>query len=160
MTCPSPTALLSCHPVTTSAKIHVVDLVVTHTGGQNEGLCRVHSNRSDVVWMGLERCDLLRGVVVVYTQLEVIGTYIRALSAPICHQPRKLYPTCNYPILPCNEATGTNGYIGKLEGFDDRLRDIRPYMDVSCLGQPAASIMVSKLCVPLYNVVRIHGSVG
>jgi hypothetical protein len=55
-------------------------LGATHTGGQDEGLCRVHSNGANVVWMCLERCDLLRGVVVVYAQLEVIGTYIRATS--------------------------------------------------------------------------------
>jgi hypothetical protein len=40
----------------------------------------VHSNGANVVWVCLERCDLLRGVVVVYAQLEVIGTYIRATS--------------------------------------------------------------------------------
>jgi hypothetical protein len=52
----------------------------THTGGQDEGLCGVHSNGADVVWVCLERCDLLRCVVVVYAQLEVIGTYIQAAS--------------------------------------------------------------------------------
>jgi hypothetical protein len=46
----------------------------THTGGQDKGLCRVYSDGADVVWVCLERCDLLRCVVVVDAQLEVIGT--------------------------------------------------------------------------------------
>jgi hypothetical protein len=47
---------------------------VTHTGGQNEGLRRVHSDGANVVGVRLKRCDLLRGVVVIDAQLEVIGT--------------------------------------------------------------------------------------
>ena len=64
--------------------------------------------------MRLERCDLLRGVVVVDAQLEVIGT-------------------CYYPILPRDEATGAYGYIGELEGLDDGLRYVRPDVDVAAI---------------------------
>ena len=45
----------------------------THTGGQDKGLCWVDGDGANVVGMGLERCNLFRGVVVVYAQLEVIG---------------------------------------------------------------------------------------
>jgi hypothetical protein len=48
--------------------------IVTHTGGQDERLCRVHSDCANVVGVCLERRDLLRGVVVVDAQLKVIGT--------------------------------------------------------------------------------------
>ena len=50
--------------------------VITHTSGQNEWLRRVYSDCANVVGMCLGRCDLLRGVVVVDAQLEVIGTCI------------------------------------------------------------------------------------
>jgi hypothetical protein len=56
-----------------SLRSHSAGCEWTHAGCQNEGLRWVDSNGSDVVWMGLERCDLLRGVVVVYAQLEVVG---------------------------------------------------------------------------------------
>lgn len=48
--------------------------IKTHAGSQDKGLCWVHSNGADVVWVCLERSNLLRGIVVVDTQLEVIGT--------------------------------------------------------------------------------------
>lgn len=68
--------------------------------------------------------------------------------------------TCNNPILPCNEATSADGYVGELKGLDNRLRDIRPYVDVSCRRQLSACPAFLKLGIPLYRVVRIHGSVG
>ena len=46
--------------------------------------------------------DLLGGIVVVDTELEVIRT-------------------ANDPVLPRNELTSTNGDIGELESFDNRL---------------------------------------
>jgi len=136
MTCPSPTALLSYHPVTRSAKRLSLDSKATHTGSQDKRLCRVHCDGSDVVRMRLERCDLLRGVVIVYAQLEVVGTYIRVSSTPAFQQRPGMRPTCDYPILPCNEAPGAYGYVGELKCLDDRLRYVRPYVDVSCLHQP------------------------
>jgi hypothetical protein len=33
-------------------------------------------------------------------------------------------PTCYYPILPRNEATGADGDVGELERLDDRLCDV------------------------------------
>ena len=39
--------------------------LVTHTSCQDEGLCWVHSDGANVIGVRLERCDLLRGVVVV-----------------------------------------------------------------------------------------------
>ena len=41
-------------------------------GGEDKRLGRVDGNRANVVGMGLERSDLLGGVVVVDTELEVI----------------------------------------------------------------------------------------
>lgn len=58
-------------------------LCATHTGGQNERLGRVHGDCADVVWVGLERCDLLGGVVVVYAHLEVIRSCNQASSTVI-----------------------------------------------------------------------------
>jgi len=58
---------------TKSASFLSLVIITTHTGGQDERLRGVHSDGSDVVWMRLERCDLLRGVVVVDAQLEVVG---------------------------------------------------------------------------------------
>ena len=51
-------------------------------------------------------------------------------------------PTCNDPILPCNEATGADGHVGEFECLDDRLGDVRPNVDVSCRCQYSASIVV------------------
>jgi hypothetical protein len=69
-------------------------------------------------------------------------------------------PTCNYPVLPRNEAAGADGYVGEFECLDNGLRDVRPDVDVTCLCQLVASRDGSTLCLPLYRVVRIHGSVG
>ena len=41
--------------------------------------------------------------------------------------------TCNYPVLSRDEATGADGDIGELEGLDNRLRNVRPDVDVACL---------------------------
>jgi hypothetical protein len=47
--------------------------MTTYTGGEDEGLCGVHGDGTNVVGMRLKGRDLLRRVVVVYAQLEVIG---------------------------------------------------------------------------------------
>ena len=70
------------------------------------------------------------------------------------------YPTCYYPVLPGDEATGADGYVGELKCLHNGLCYVRPDVDVSCLGQHSACLEVSALFVPLYKVVRIHGSVG
>jgi hypothetical protein len=100
----------------------------------------VDDDASDVIWMSFERGDLLRGVVIVDSQLKVI----RATDDP---------------VLPSNKATSANRYIGEFEGFDNGLLD-------SVLGFTIATFMLT--CVsydqmytwPEYSVVRIHGSVG
>lgn len=71
--------------------------------GENERLCRVNGNRSNVVRVGFKRSDLLGCVVVVHAQLEIIAT-------------------AHNPVLPSDKATSAHGYIGKFERFDDRLK--------------------------------------
>jgi len=133
--------------------------IVTHTGGKDERLCWVDSDCANIIGVCLERCDLLRGVVVVDAQLEVIGTWT-AMSASLPEDSGVWALTCYYPILPRDEATGAYGYIGELEGLDDGLRYVRPYVDVACFRQRSAYVGGFQLCIPLYKVVRIHGSVG
>ncbi len=89
-------------------------------GGEDEGLGGVHNDGADVVRVRLEGGDLLRGVVVVYAQLEVVGS-------------------ADDPVLARYKATRAHGDIGQLEGFDDRLGLVGPdvYM--------AWSIYVSSL---------------
>lgn len=60
------------------------------------------NNGADIVRMGFEGGDLLRGVVIVNSNLEIIGS-------------------ADDPILPGDEATCPYGDIGKFERFDDRL---------------------------------------
>jgi hypothetical protein len=43
--------------------------------------------------------------------------------------------TCNNPILSRDEATGADRDIGEFEGLDNRLRNVRPDVDVACLRQ-------------------------
>ena len=74
---------------------------------------------------------------------------------------RAAWPTCDYPVLPRNEATCSDGYIAELECLDDGLRNVGPYVHMSC--PPSVCAFSSKLfgaCIPLYSVVRIHGSIG
>lgn len=71
-------------------------------GSQNEWLCRVDGDGPNIVRVCFERGDLLRGVVIVNTELEVIRT-------------------TNNPVLSRDKATGADRDIGKFEGLDDRL---------------------------------------
>ena len=59
-------------------------------------------NGTDVIRVGFKRCDLLRGIVVVDSKLEVIGA-------------------TDNPILACNEASCPYRDICKLEGLDNSL---------------------------------------
>ena len=81
--------------------------------GEDEGLRGVNGDGSDVVGMRLEGGDLLGGVVVVDTHLEVIGA-------------------TDNPVLPRDEATGADGNVGKLECLDDLLCFVRPDIDMTC----------------------------
>jgi hypothetical protein len=56
----------------------------------------------------------------------------------------RVYPTCDYPILPRNEAAGTDGHVGEFECLDDRLGDVRPNVDVSCRCQCPAHVVVRE----------------
>ena len=71
-------------------------------GSKNEGLRRVDGDSSDVVRVSFEGGNLLGSVVVVNTQLEVIGT-------------------TDNPVLSRDESTGSDGNIGKLKGLDNLL---------------------------------------
>ena len=84
-------------------------------GGENEGLGRVNGDGSDVVGVGLEGGDLLGGVIVVDTELEVVGA-------------------ADDPVLSGNEAAGSDRDIGQLEGFDDLLSLVAPDVDMACWG--------------------------
>lgn len=85
----------------------LINLSTHHIIGrrQDEGLRRVDTYRANVVRMRLEAGDLLGGVVVVDTKLEVIGA-------------------ANDPVLARNEATGADGDIGELESLDNCLRSL------------------------------------
>lgn len=61
-------------------------------GSQDERLRRVDSDRSDIIGVRLELRNLLRRIIVVHSQLEVIG------------------PADN-PVLASNETTGPNGDV-------------------------------------------------
>ena len=69
-------------------------------------------NGANVIGMRLESGDLLAGVVVVDAQLKVIAA-------------------THDPILPGNEAAGSDGNIGELEGLDDLLGVEGPDIDMS-----------------------------
>lgn len=69
-------------------------------------------NGTDVIGVGLEGGNLLGGVVVVDTELEVITT-------------------ADDPVLTGDEAAGSDGDIGELEGLDDGLGGVGPDVDVA-----------------------------
>lgn len=71
-------------------------------GRENERLCGVNDDGANVVGVGFELGDLLGGVVVVDSDLEIVG------------------PADN-PVLASNETASSYGDIGKLEGFDNGL---------------------------------------
>jgi len=62
----------------------------------------MHHYRADVVWMCFEGGYLLRGVVIVDSQLEIVRA-------------------ADYPVLPCNETTCSYRDVGEFESLDDGL---------------------------------------
>lgn len=74
---------------------------------QDEGLGGMHGNGAQVVGMRLELRNLLRGVVVVNSDLEIIGT-------------------ANNPVLAGDEATASHRDVGQLKGLDDLLGFVGP----------------------------------
>nr|POF00933.1 phosphatidylglycerol/phosphatidylinositol transfer protein [Quercus suber] len=101
------------HALPTTFPIPKLDRHVV-ASGQDKRLCGMHNDGTDVIRMCLEGGDLLIGVVVVDAQLEVIATAYN-------------------PVFPSDEATSANGHIGELEGLDDRLRLVRPDVDMAAV---------------------------
>ena len=62
----------------------------------------MNHDTANVIRMRLKRCNLLRGIVVVDSQLKVVRT-------------------ADNPVLARNESTRADGHIGQLKGFDNRL---------------------------------------
>lgn len=75
-------------------------------GCEHKRLGRVDGNRTNVIGVCFERGDFFGSVIVVDTELEVIGA-------------------ANNPVLPRNESTSADGDIGEFERFDDRLDSMR-----------------------------------
>lgn len=71
-------------------------------GSEDKGLGWVYDNRSDVVGVCFEGGDLLGGVVVVDTELEVVAA-------------------ADDPVLAGDETAGSDGDICEFERFDDLL---------------------------------------
>lgn len=84
------------------------------TGGEDKRLCGMHDNRADIVRVGFERRDLLRGVVVEHTEMKVVGTDYE-------------------PILSGDKATGAHGDISNLEGLDESLGFVGPDVDMTLI---------------------------
>lgn len=83
-------------------------------------------NRANVIGMGFERRNTFRCVVVIDSNLEVIGA-------------------ADDPILAGNKTTGAYGNIGKLKGLDNLLRLVRPNLNVTCEGLLDAWSLVTGL---------------
>jgi hypothetical protein len=62
----------------------------------------MYGDGTNVVRVRLKGSNLLGGVVVVYSQLEIVGA-------------------ADDPVLSRNEAPGSDGHVCELEGFDNRL---------------------------------------
>lgn len=69
-------------------------------GGENKWLGGVNSDRSNIVRVSFERCDLLRRIVVVDAELEIIGA-------------------TDDPVLAGNESSRSYGDVGEFKSFDD-----------------------------------------
>lgn len=99
------------------------------TSSQHERLGRVDDDGANVVWMCLEGCDLLACVIVVDPHLEVIAA-------------------ADNPVLAGDEAAGSYGDIGELEGLDDRLGLVGPYVDMAAVER-CEDLCCISVCRPL-----------
>lgn len=95
-------SLKNLHALPCSIPIPQLDCHVI-ASGENERLCRVNNNGSDIVWVCFEGGGLLGCVVVVDSHLEVITS-------------------ADDPVLSSNEPTGADRYVCQLECLDDGLR--------------------------------------
>lgn len=66
---------------------------------QDKRLGRVHNNRPDIIRMRLKTCNLLRGIIIINPQLEIIAT-------------------TDDPVLPRHETTSPDWDICQLERLD------------------------------------------
>lgn len=69
-------------------------------GCENKWLRGVNSDRSNIVRVSFERCDLLRCIVVVDAELEIVGA-------------------ADDPVLAGNESSRSHRDIGKFKSFDN-----------------------------------------
>ena len=74
----------------------------------------MYHNGTDIIRVSFERSDLLRGVIVVDSDLEIV----RATDDP---------------ILAGNKSACPHGNICELEGLDDGLCFVGPYVDVAAV---------------------------
>lgn len=56
----------------------------------------------NVIWVRLKGCNLFGGIVIVHSDVEIVGT-------------------ANDPILAGNESSGSHRNIGEFKSLDDRL---------------------------------------
>lgn len=80
--------------------------------GEDEVLGGVHGETSDVVWVRLEGCDALLGVVVVDAEVEVVAA-------------------ADEPVLAGDEGDGAHGDLGDLERLYERFRLVVPDDDAA-----------------------------
>lgn len=73
----------------------------------------MHNDRPDIVWVSFKGGDFFRGIVVEYTQMEVVGAN---------HE----------PIFAGYKAASANGYICDLKGLDESLGLVGPDVDMAC----------------------------
>lgn len=109
-------------------------------GGEHKWLRGMHDNGADVVGVRLKGRNLLRGVVVVDSQLEVVGA-------------------ADNPVLARNKAAGADGHIGQFECLDDGLRFVRPDVDVAAVECREDLAMIVMVNTPLFGlkVLSFHG---
>ena len=85
-------------------------------------MCRMDDNGADIIGMGLKRGDLLARVVVV--DADLAGSHRSAPATRLMHSVRaaiQIIRPADNPVLPGDEAAGTDRHIGELEGLDDLL---------------------------------------
>lgn len=69
---------------------------------KNKGLCWMNNYGSDIVRMSFEGGDFLRGVVIVYADLEIIRT-------------------ANDPVFAGDESASSHGNVGEFKSLDNSL---------------------------------------
>jgi hypothetical protein len=91
----------------------------------------VDRNRSDVVGVRLEGGNLFARVVVVNADLAVTQGSVRPPPVGKSDSCIQIIRPADDPVLPGNEATGTDRDIGELESLDNLLGLVRPDVDMA-----------------------------